>query len=221
MHTTGAGTLALGAGWGPGRCVLCSSASPYSWISFPQKPECKAGWMYLYATVFTREHPALAPCGLGCGQGKHTDPLTWKHSWGHQNRRSLFVPILPISASAAVQHGAPSPQPAIIPCASHTLASPSTALPKPACTVLPFHQTPFLKHLLQMIASPAVSKLDNKFSRARTMLVLDLLIQYYVLLTVSNNRSDFSFKLLCFLIPNSDCKFFLWNGDNFSLSYPV
>lgn len=207
---SGAGTLALGAGWGPGWCGLCLSASPYSCISFPQKPERKGGWMCLYATVFTREHPALALCGLGCGQGMHTDPLTWKHSWGHQNRCSLSVPILTISASAVVQHGVHVPQSDITPCVSHTLTGPSTAHPKPVLIVWPFYQTWCLKHLLKMIASLAVSKSNwiTSFPEQGQYIIFDLLIQYCVLLN-SHQITGFSFKLLCFPILIPDCNFFL------------
>lgn len=58
-------SLALRAGWGSGECVQYLSANPYSWISFPQKPEPKGGWMYLYVTCV--HHRASGSCSFWFG----------------------------------------------------------------------------------------------------------------------------------------------------------
>lgn len=186
-------SLAMGAGW----CVLCLSASPYSWISFPQKPEPKGGWRYLYAAALTREHLALAPWGLGRSQGMRTDPLAWKHSWGHQNRCSLSVLILTVSASAAR-----SPHPSV---SLHTLpVSYPHCLPAaqltPSLLSLSCHSAKHVSHvsvphalaLGDSCSSCVKTQPDNTLSRARTIWMSDLLIQHHVLLNSQQIRGQIS-----------------------------
>lgn len=187
----------LGAGW----CVLCLSASPYSWISFPQKPEPKGGCRYLYATVFTREHLALAPWGLGGSQGMHTDPLAWKCSWGHQTRRSLLCSHPHCSCISCSLAWSPHPSVSL-----HTLlvsyphCSPVHALLTPSLLSLSCHSA---KHVLHISVSHALalgdrcsscvkSQPDNTLSRARTVLTSDLLIQFHVLLNSQQIRGQIS-----------------------------
>lgn len=183
MHQQGQALLHWGlAGDLTGVCCACLTAILLDFL--PTETRVQSGeWMYLYTTVFTREHPALAPCGLGCGQGTHTDPLTWSipettktdaaslfPSWQflHQLRpsmecTSLSQPSLPVSHTLT-KH---SPPQAYSHCSAFLLNTVAEA-PAPE------------NHLSSCIKT----HLDNKLSRARTMLIFDLLIQYYVLLTV-------------------------------------
>lgn len=89
---------------------MCNICLPTHTPGFPshrnQSP--KADECICMSHVFTTEHLALALFGLGCGQSMHIDQLTRKHSWGHQNRCSLSVSILRISALAAHHHGVPN-----------------------------------------------------------------------------------------------------------------
>lgn len=214
----------LGAGW----CVLCLSASPYSWISFPQKPEPKGGCRYLYAAVFTREHLALAPWGLGGSQGMHTDPLAWKHSWGHQNRHSLLCSHPHCSCISCSSAWSPHPSVSIhtlpvsyltahqsMHCSPQVCSRCPAILPNMSCTSLS------LMHLRWVIAAPAVSKPSQI-----TLVQSKDSINVWPVDTVprspdqsANTGSDFNCKLLCFPILTSNCKP-LFRKETTSLALP-
>lgn len=188
-------------------CVLCLPASPYFWISLPQKPECRGRWMDV--KVFTGKHPALAPCGLQNGI-----PETTKIN-------AASVLNLTIFASAAARHGVHSHQLAITPDMSHTLWSSSTGCLKPALTVLPFYQTLFLKHCSRWLSlQPYQNTTDEQTSQGKGN------VNIWPVDTVSCSPSSqqvtgqISVSNYCFPILNLDCKIF-FRTETTSLSPSV
>lgn len=201
--------------------MLCLSASPYSWISFPQKPECQGvecictpqflseSIQLFVLHVFYQRASSFCPLQFGMGPRYAQRPTDLKAFLRPPKQiQSLYSHPDNFCISCG---SVGSPHPSV---SHHTLHIPYPHQPQhsppracPHCTTVPPNMVSEALAPDDRLSICIKIQFDNKLSRARTMLIFDLLIRYYVL--NSQQITDFSFKLLCFPFLISDCKFSL------------